>query len=134
MQILGMRERFNHKFILNFDMSVISVDCGPGTFFNPTNGSCIDCPAGTFQNFNNQKTCKPCVSGTTSSVQSKSQTDCNCKLCLPLVIFDDSADDLMKEMLLFFRNYAIIWQEALYYYPALSIYCLSIRVGYHLQH
>ncbi|XP_062611525.1 uncharacterized protein LOC134273339 [Saccostrea cucullata] len=59
------------------------VKCGPGNFFNNVTSVCDDCPVGTYQDLDDQSSCKPCTQGSnTQTVASTSATDCK-TICDP---------------------------------------------------
>ncbi|XP_061175426.1 uncharacterized protein LOC133184388 [Saccostrea echinata] len=59
------------------------VKCGPGNFFNNVTSICDDCPVGTYQDLDDQASCKPCTQGSnTQTVASTRSTDCK-TICDP---------------------------------------------------
>ena len=54
------------------------VDCGPGTHYDNSTRTCLECPVGEYQDMVGQERCKMCLPGeTTEAVGSQGMEDCH---------------------------------------------------------
>ena len=64
-----------------YKIFLLSVKCGPGTYFDATTHTCIQCPIGQYTDLDSQTVCKQCPTGsTTDTVGSYNQNMCKSKL------------------------------------------------------
>ena len=70
----------SHSYLCYNKITISSVSCGPGTYFDAVKKSCQFCAKGEYQPNSDSTSCKQCPSrSTTEKIGSYSMDECKCK-------------------------------------------------------